>query len=349
MREKLQIARAAVSSGKTALDDPRGIFFQATAPWSSAPLAFLFPGQGAQSPGMLRELAVVFPEVRQAFEEFDRALLAAGRPPVGPLVFPPASFSDSEREDARRRLMETDVAQPAMGAACLAMLRLFRSLGCDAASLAGHSFGELVALHAAGVYDASRLAELSSERGRLMSEAGAGSSGAMAALRAGRADVDRLIREVPGVLAANWNGPGQTVIAGTAEAVRKALDLASSRGMSGRLLPVSSAFHTPMVASARHPFVRVAERLLDHSPDRPVYSNLDAAPHPALAASIATRLGAHLASPVRFGEMVEAMYRDGARVFVEVGPGAVLTPLVASVLGERPTWHSLVSRPVPVV
>ena len=336
LREKLGVARAAVSSGKSSLEDPRGIFFQAKPPWSGAPLAFLFPGQSAQSPGMLREMAVVFPEVRQAFEEFDAALLAAGRPAVGPLVFPPASFTDAERDEARERLTETDVAQPALGAACLAMLRLFRSLGCEPSSVAGHSFGELVALHAAGACDAAGLAELASERGRLMKKAGAGQTGAMAALRAGRAQVDRLIRDVPDVLAANWNGPNQTVIAGPAEAVRKAIELAASRGITGRLLPVSSAFHTPMVASARQPFERVAGRLLGPSPDRPVYSNLDAAPHPSLPAAIATRLGAHLASPVRFGEMVEAMYRDGARVFVEIGPGSVLTPLVASVLGDRP-------------
>ncbi len=111
--------------------DPRDVFFEARAPWSGAPVAFLFPGQGAQSPGMLRELAVVFPEVRQAFDEFDRALAAAGRSPVGPLVFPPATFADADREDASRLLTETDVAQPAMGAACLAMLRLFRSFGCE--------------------------------------------------------------------------------------------------------------------------------------------------------------------------------------------------------------------------
>ncbi len=336
LREKLALARAAIAQGKVSLDDPRGIIFEAAPAWSGAPVAFLFPGQGAQSPGMLRELAVAFPEVRGAFEEFDRILVAAGRPAVGPLVFPPPSFSDEGREDARRHLMETEVAQPAVGAACLAMLRLLGSMGCEPAFLAGHSYGELVALHAAGVYDAPALAELSGERGRLMKEAGAGTAGAMAALRAGPEDVDRLVREVPGVQVANWNGPGQTVIAGSAASVSQAIDLAAGRGISGRLLPVSGAFHTPLVASAREPLARIAERLVLHSPDRPVYANLDAAPHPALPASIAARIGDHLASPVRFGEMIEAMHKGGARVFVEVGPGSILTPLVASVLGDRP-------------
>ena len=144
------------------------------------------------------------------------------------------------------------------------------------------------------------------------------------------------MRQVPGVQAANWNGPSQTVIAGPAAAVDQAIELAARRGISGRLLPVSSAFHTPLVAGAREPFGRVAERLLGRQPDRPVYSNLDAAPHPALPAEIAARLADHLASPVRFGEMIDAMHQGGARVFVEVGPGGALTSLVGSVLGERP-------------
>jgi acyl transferase domain-containing protein/NAD(P)H-dependent flavin oxidoreductase YrpB (nitropropane dioxygenase family) len=334
--EKLRLAQSAIVQGKRALEDPRGVFFEANASWSGAPVALLFPGQGSQSPGMLRELAVIFPEVRQAFEEFDRMLEGKACGPVAPLVFPPPAFSETERDDARRRLMETDVAQPAVGAACVAMLRLWDSLGCERSFLGGHSFGELVALHAAGVYDARALAELSSERGRLMKVTSAGSSGAMAALRAGPADVDSIIRQVPGVQAANWNGPAQTVIAGPAAAVDQAIDLAARRGISGRVLPVSSAFHTPLVAGAREPFAQVARSLVAQQPDRPVYSNLDACPYPALLAEIAARLADHLASPVRFGEMIEAMHRDGARVFVEVGPGSVLTPLVSSVLGERP-------------
>ena len=169
-----------------------------------------------------------------------------------------------------------------------------------------------------------------------MREAGRGVAGAMAALLAGPDDVERLIRDVPGVQAANWNGPRQTVIAGPSEAVKQALDLAASRGMQGRILPVSSAFHTPLVAAAREPLARLAASCCDQSPDRPVYSNLDAAPHPADPTAIAARLGDHLAGPVRFADMIEAMHRDGARVFVEVGPGSILTPLVEAILKDRP-------------
>ena len=103
---------------------------------------------------MLRELAVVFPEVRGAFEEFDRALAEPGRTPAwARSSFRLQPSATTAREEARRALMETDVAQPAVGAACVAMLRLMRRLGCEPDMVGGHSFGELVALHAAGAIE----------------------------------------------------------------------------------------------------------------------------------------------------------------------------------------------------
>ena len=336
LREKLSLARSAIIEGHASLDDPRGVVFEARPGWAGQPVAFIFPGQGAQSPGMLRELAVIFPEVRATFEEFDRALLARGGRAVGPIIFPPPAYSEAAGEEARRALTETDVAQPAVGAACVAMLGLLHKLGCEPDVLGGHSYGELVALHAAGALSARALAELSQARGRLMREAGAGVAGSMAALLAGPDDALQLIRQVPGVQAANWNGPKQTVIAGPTAAVEEALDLAAARGIQGRILPVASAFHTPLVAPAREPLALLAARLLDQSPRRPVYSNLDASLHPADPALIAARLGDHLAGPVRFADMIDAMHRDGARVFVEVGPGSILTPLIGAILDDRP-------------
>ncbi|MGO9917297.1 MAG: beta-ketoacyl synthase N-terminal-like domain-containing protein, partial [Isosphaeraceae bacterium] len=336
LSESLRQARTAIAGGRTSLDDPRGIHFAARPAWAGEPVAFVFPGQGSQSPGMLQELAVLFPEVRGAFDEFDREIAQARGRLIGPLVFPPPAFDAATREEARVALMETDVAQPAVGAACVGLLRLLQAMGLEPSVMAGHSYGELVALHAAGVLDAPALAVLSQARGRLMREAGGGVSGSMAALMTGPDEVEKLAGDVPDVRVANWNGPSQTVIAGPTAAVKKAVELAASRGIQGRMLPVSRAFHTPMVAAAREPLARLAERLLDRAPDRPVYSNLDGLPHPSDRGAIAGRLGDHLALPVRFADMIAAMYRDGARVFVEVGPGSVLTTLVDSNLAEEP-------------
>jgi acyl transferase domain-containing protein/NAD(P)H-dependent flavin oxidoreductase YrpB (nitropropane dioxygenase family) len=333
---KLKQARAAIAEGRARFEDPRGVVYAASPAWAAQPVAFIFPGQGAQTPAMLRELAVAFEEVRAAFEGFDRVLLDAGEEPIGPLVFAQPAFDEAARHAARRALLPTDVAQPAVGAACLGMLRLMQSLGCKPDMTAGHSFGELVALHAAGALTARGLAELALLRGRAMQEAGSGSAGAMAAFHAGPDATAQLIALDPDVRIANWNGPRQTVVAGPAAVVEDLLDLGETRGISGRLLPVSCAFHTPQVAEASEPVSRHAARLIAQAPRLPVYSNIDAKPHPADTAAIAARLGQHLASPVRFAEMIEAMYEAGARVFLEVGPGSVLAPLVGGILGDRP-------------
>ncbi len=336
LSEGLRQARAAIGAGRSTLEDARGIYYAEKPAWSGAPVAFVFPGQGSQAPGMLQELGVIFPEVRGAFDEFDREIARAHGRLIGPLVFPPPGFEGAAGDEARVALMETDVAQPAVGAACVGLLRLVDAMGLKPTTMAGHSYGELVALHAAGVLDAPALAVLSQARGRLMREAGADLSGSMAALMTGSGEVEKLASEVPEVRVANWNGPSQIVIAGPTTAVKKAVELAAGRGISGRMLPVSRAFHTPMVAAAREPLSRLAESLLRSAPLRPVYSNLDGEPHPADPAAIANRLGEHLALPVRFADMIKAMYRDGTRVFVEVGPGSVLTTLVDSNLANHP-------------
>jgi acyl transferase domain-containing protein len=336
LSDNLRQAAKAIRDGRTLVDDPRGICFSAKPAWSGAPVAFLFPGQGSQTPGMLQELAVIFPEVREAFDEFDREIAQRRGRLVGPLVFAAPAFDAAGREQARVALMETDVAQPAVGAACVGLLRFVTKLGLKPRMMAGHSYGELVALHAAGVLDAPALAALSLERGRLMREASGSVSGSMAALLTGPAEVEKLASEVPDVQVANWNGPRQTVIAGPTTSVAQAVELAAGRGIAARILPVSRAFHTSLVASAREPLSRLAQSLLKDVSDCPVYSNLDAQPHPTDPAAIARRLGDHLAQPVRFAEMIETMYRDGARVFVEVGPGSVLTTLIDSNLAESP-------------
>ncbi|HEY2158552.1 MAG TPA: beta-ketoacyl synthase N-terminal-like domain-containing protein, partial [Isosphaeraceae bacterium] len=171
LRGKLATAREALAADRADLDDPRGIYYAARPAFAGAGVAFLFPGQGSQSLEMLGDLALTFPEVREAFETFDGALLADGHTAITPLVFPPTTLDDAAREQARRVLTATDIAQPAVGAASVGMLRLLRSLGVDPDAVAGHSYGELVALHAAGCLSAESLATLSEARGRLMRDA----------------------------------------------------------------------------------------------------------------------------------------------------------------------------------
>ena len=201
---------------------------------------------------------------------------------------------------------------------------------------AGHSYGELVALHAAGSLDTRGLAVLSERRGRLLRDAGGDQPGAMAALLSGPESLPDLIGEQNGVHIVNYNGPCQTVIAGPREAIDMVLERAWARQVHGRLLPVACAFHTPLMEPASGPLARSAAESLTAAPSCPVFSNIDASIHPADLGAIAGRLGDHVTSPVRFAEMIMAMHAQGARLFVEVGPSGLLTPLIGSILDTRP-------------
>ena len=294
------------------------------------------PARDPSRPGCSPTWRWPSPRSREAFDGFDTALVAAGRPPVGPLVFPPPTLDEAGRKRARLALKATDVAQPAIAAASVGMLRLLARLGVEADVVAGHSFGELVALHAADAISIEALAVLAHERGRLMLATLGDEPGSMAAISAGPSEVDRLLGGIEGVVAVNENGPRQTVVAGGREGVKRVLDRAKLAGLPSRALDVAGAFHTDRMAKAGERLALAAASRIATIPDRPVYSNLDASPHPADPSAIAARIGDHVARPVRFAPMVEAMHRDGVRVFVEVGPGSALTPLVGSILGDRP-------------
>lgn len=331
---KLASARASIQKGESQINDPRGVQYHERPPHAGAPIAFVFPGQGAQAVGMLGDLAVAFEEVRDALDEFDAALVSQGADPVGPKIFPPPAFSDSAKRAQAEALKATETAQPALGAASFALSRLLREFGLKANFNAGHSYGELVALHEAGAIDAKGLAALSSTRGRLLRDAASDDPGVMAALATDAETARALIGDLPDIDAVNLNGPRQTVVAGSLESVQTVLDRAEAQQIRGRVLPVARAFHTARMEPAREPLALEAAKRLTSAPAVPVFSNLDAQPHPGDPRAIADRLGDHVVQPVRFAEMIEAMRDRGARVFVEVGPGSTLGNLISSILDD---------------
>lgn len=272
-------------------------------------VAFLFPGQGSQEVGMGAELALYFDEVRQAFADRDLARI----------ILPPAVFTDDDRADQERALADTRVAQPAIGAVSCGMLDLARRLGITPARVAGHSYGELVALHAAGAIGRDDLMRLSAKRGELMAAADVG---AMAVIARPLHEVEALLPD--GVVIANVNAPDQIVVSGPAEAVE--------RMPEGRRLNVSAAFHSPLMRSAREPFAAFVNTLTFDPPAIPVHANRDGRQYPE---DIGARLVQHLEQRVDFVAQIEAMLAAGVRTFLEVGPGRVLTGLVRRIAGDR--------------
>ncbi len=169
--------------------------------------------------------------------------------------------------------------------------------------------------------------------------------GAMAAVQAGPEAVEPLLARIPGVVLANRNGPKQTVLSGPRAAITAVIEAAKAVGLRARAVPVACGYHSPLVAGASAPLAALAGRLIAQTPRLPVYSNVDASRYANDLAGISRQLGEHVVSSVRFAEMIEAMYRDGARVFIEVGPGNVLTSLVGTILGERPALAAALDGP----
>ncbi len=310
------------------LSDPRGVFLRGEGDSlveQGGKLAFLFPGQGSQRPFMLADLFVAFPDLQD--------LLELGAPWLS-RIYPPAAWSEEERGAQVQALTDTRVAQPALGVVDLAMARVLERLGLRPAALAGHSYGELVALCVAGSLEPEALLPLSEARGRCILEAAGAEPGTMAAVSASAAEARRLLADLPEVVLANLNAPDQVVIAGPTPAVRAASERLALAGHRARAIPVACAFHSPLVAAAEQSFAAALAAVSLEEPAIPVWSNLSAAPHQP--GRIAETLARHLASPVRFEEQIRAMHDDGVRIFVEVGPGGVLTRLVDRILVDQP-------------
>ncbi|HUP18744.1 MAG TPA: SDR family oxidoreductase, partial [Gemmatimonadota bacterium] len=289
-------------------------------------LALLFPGQGSQYVGMLRQVFAAFPWL---FDLLERA------PDVARTMHPPRAFAPRDRALQDAVLTATETAQVAMGLSDLAMLRVVRRLGIRPAAAAGHSYGELLALRAAGVCGDDDVVALSHARARAILDAAGEDPGAMAAVMAGAAEIEPLIDGLD-VEFANLNAPRQTILSGPTAAVEAAAERLEGAGVKARRLRVACAFHSRVVAGGKRAFRAALDAVAVAPPEMPVWCNATASPYPADPEAIRDLLADQLASPVRFMDEIEGMYADGARIFLEVGPGGVLTRLVGQILGDRP-------------
>ncbi|MCP3802576.1 SDR family oxidoreductase [Allokutzneria sp. A3M-2-11 16] len=294
--------------------------------------AFLFPGQGSQYVGMSADITMHVPSAQRVWDrigDFDEQ-------PLHQVVFPRPAFTDAERAEQTARITATEWAQPALAAHSLALLGVLYSLGLRPGCVAGHSFGELVALYAAGAVDERSLLRMARRRGELMRDA-AEVPGVMTAVTASREDVENVLSGIgiADVWVANHNAPDQVVISVGAPSADVVEQKIAAEGVAVKRLNTATAFHSPLVADASAPFLDFLSGIPVVEPGVEVFGNADAAVYPSAPEEIRSRVAGHLAAPVRFVEQIEALYAAGVRRFVEVGAGSTLTGLVGRILGDR--------------
>ncbi|RCS30051.1 [acyl-carrier-protein] S-malonyltransferase [Rhodanobacter denitrificans] len=286
---------------------------------ASAPLAFVFPGQGSQSVGMLADLAAAHAEVRAAFDE---ASQGAG-----------VDLWALSQQGPEEQLNRTENTQPALLAASVAAWRVWNKLGgARPAQLSGHSLGEYSALVCAGALSLHDAAALVAERGRLMQAAVPAGVGAMAAILGGDdAQIAQVCEEVAQgqvVAPANYNSPGQLVIAGNTEAVDRALARLAELGVKKAIkLAVSVPSHCMLMRGAADRLGERMARLNWQLPSTPVIQNAEAKSYATLE-EIRGALQRQLYLPVRWTECVQELAAGGATRIAECGPGKVLAGLI---------------------
>ncbi len=335
LRERLAVLRARIAAQSAqAFELPDGSSYGLGE--SSGQVAFLFPGQGSQYLGMGATLAMQFPAARAVFDVAADLAMDEGER-LHQVLFPRPVFSDAARQAQAQQLTRTEWAQPAIGAHSAALLAQLRELGIGADAYAGHSFGEVSALHAAGACDVATAIRIARRRGELMRDAAATTAGAMTALNLPADEVQALIAQhAPTLVLANHNAPNQVVVSGALAAIAAFEATLQSLGIACKRLPVATAFHSPLVAPCSDAFVRELAALPISATVAPVFGNASGACFPQDAAAMCAQLAAQIANPVRFVATIEAMYAAGVRCFVEVGPGQVLSGLVDAILGDRP-------------
>jgi acyl transferase domain-containing protein/acyl carrier protein/NAD(P)-dependent dehydrogenase (short-subunit alcohol dehydrogenase family) len=313
---------------------PDGVCFGVGKPGGK--LGVVFPGQGAQYTGMLRDLVCQFPH---AFDVVTEANGAYESNKPGDIemrlidyIYPHPAFDDETKTKQEQALTDTRVAQPALGAVCIGALKVLGYFGMKPDAYAGHSYGELAALCSAGRMSGEELHYLSALRGKLMAGAG-GDLGSMLAVQADLETVEKAVKENNiDLVIANKNAPNQAVLSGRTDEINRAYEILSGIGLRSTKIPVAAAFHSPIIADAQKPFGEALKNVSFNKSLVPVFSNTTGETYPEEPETARELLAGQLAKPVEFVNEIRKMYEYGIRTFVEVGPGARMAGLIKSIL-----------------
>lgn len=316
LNKRLAAAKILIGAGTAA----HGVAYSDQVPQND--LALVFAGQGSQAPGMLRELMLAFPEALESLELGSRILAAnegENSPSLMDYIYPSQAFGD-DKQFQRQALTATRIAQLALGTVGAALIIILKRFGVKATTFAGHSYGELLALYAAGVLKLEDMLRASYQRGLLMERAGRAGGGMLAVMASAERVAAILKDEGFAATIANYNAPEQVVVGGSVLELEKLKASLRSHKITAKSLEVSTAFHTDYVSDAALSFDRwLEENVTFHAAAHPVYSNKLAQIYPQNG--MRETLSAQLGSPVRFSEMLTALQNTSPMTLVEVGPG----------------------------
>ena len=319
-------------------EHPQGIYYRQAGIDARGKVVALFSGQGSQYLEMGRELVINFPCLRQTYTHMDSLLCEDGLQPLSTVVFPQPIFDQAQKQIQLATLQKTEYAQPAIGVFSAGLYKILQQAGFKPDFVAGHSFGELTALWAAGVLSEEDYLFLVKARGQAMATPANSDfdAGGMLAVKGDIHQITEVIKNFPLVAVANRNSQHQIVLAGKKKEISQVKDILKNQGFSTFLLGVSAAFHTPLVSHAQKPFAQAVEKVNFNEAKIPVYTNVTGGCYPQEPHDIQKILKEQLLNQVLFQQEIENIYAAGGYCFVEFGPKNILTNLVKEILTDKP-------------
>ncbi|CAA0124072.1 Phenolphthiocerol synthesis polyketide synthase type I Pks15/1 [BD1-7 clade bacterium] len=331
------LAQLEKNAGAASWSTPSGISYRKHGLKVDGQVVALFSGQGSQYVNMGRDLACNFPTVMGAAAAMDTEFTNNGLVQLSQATYPIPVFSKEARVEQENTLRLTQHAQPAIGTFSVGLYKTLEQAGFKADFTAGHSFGELTALWAAGVLDDADYMMLARSRGQAMAAPDDVNfdAGTMVAVVGEPEKVAADIANIADVTIANYNSNNQVVVAGVTKQVDVAFDELKAKGYKVVKLPVSAAFHTPLVGHAQKPFAKAIDSAKFNAPKVPVFSNASGEAHSNKPKDIKAAMKNHILESVHFNKEIDNIYAAGGRVFVEFGPKNVLTKLVENILSDK--------------
>jgi len=311
-----------------------GLFYGRGTPLGRA--AFLFPGQGAQYPGMGGPLAEAFPVAGQVWEELGGTRFNGNT--IREIVFPDKIEDDESAQKAFLRLSGADWTNPCIAVVGEAVYTLFSKMDFRPDAVAAHSFGDISAFRSAGILSATDMLQTTRYRGELGVACPLATRGCILIVPETAETTSRILEDnrFDDVWIANYNTPRQTVLSGVKNSIYRAHQIFEAAGINSQPLPISAAPHCPLAVDVAKKFYEYLTDLNFRPARCDVYSFLfgrKVGNDPLLFRKL---LKAHVEKPVRFHSQIERMYQDGIRIFIEIGPSGILTRLVGQILADRP-------------